>query len=83
MVPGVAVHLEDLAGLIEVVLYHGQVLAHLVARHRVALAVVAVALERAHPFGDLGGAIARHIGGFERETHARRGAQWGRQGFSM
>lgn len=51
MVSGVAVRLEDPSGLVEVVLYHRQVLAYLVARDRVPLAAVAVALERAHPAG--------------------------------
>ncbi len=47
--PRVAVHLEYLSGLLEVVLHDGEELAHLVASHRVPLAVVAVALERPHP----------------------------------
>lgn len=49
VISAVAVHLEDLSGLGEVVLHHGEELAHLVACHRVALAVVAVTLERSHP----------------------------------
>lgn len=83
MISGVAVHLEDLPGLVEVVLYDRQVLAHLVARHRVSLAVVAVALERAHPLWR-GGAVFANIHKYERvvhQTHGQHEARRGRLGF--
>lgn len=93
MVSGVAVHLEDLPGTVEVVLHHRQVLAHLVARHRVSLAVVAVALERAHPFWAGGRCemrgtyvcmyVHRRIVHKDTHTHGRRGARRGRVGVFM
>lgn len=49
MVASLAVHLEYFSCLAELALDDGQELADLMTRHRISFAIIAIALEHAHP----------------------------------